>query len=130
MATTGERNTPWRQGIDFAFALAVGAKINKGAIVYLDAGTAKPGFTNASVATVGVCMETVDQTMGDAKIKVRRGTFHFNNSAAADELTTTDIGSDCYLVDDETVAKTNGGNARSKAGVVRDIEEGKVWVEF
>ena len=130
MATTGERNTPWRQGIDFAFDLAVGAKINKGAIVCLDAGAAKPGFANASVITVGVCIETADQSAGDQKVKVRRGTFQFNNSAGADELTAADIGAECYLVDDETVAKTNGGNARSKAGVVRDIEGGKVWIEF
>lgn len=53
--------------------------------------------------------------MGDAKVNVRRGTFQFDNSDAAG------IGADCYLVDDETVTTTDGGGARSKAGVVRDI---------
>ena len=62
--------------------------------------------------------------MGDAKVNVRRETFQFNDSADAD------IGTDSYLIDGETVIKTDGGGARSKAGVVRDIERGKVWIEF
>ncbi|MEW2917425.1 hypothetical protein AB1A64_10170 [Ruegeria sp. ANG10] len=62
--------------------------------------------------------------MGDAKVNGRRGTFQLDNCAAAD------IGADFFLVDDETVTKTDVGGARSKAGVVLDIECGKVWIEI
>ena len=34
----------------------------------------------------------------------------------------------CYVVDDETVAKTNGTNTRSRAGVVVDVDAQGVWV--
>jgi hypothetical protein len=41
-----------------------------------------------------------------------------------------DVGKQCYLVDDQTVAKTDGTNTRSPAGFVRDVDADGVWVEF
>ena len=35
-----------------------------------------------------------------------------------------------YLVDNQTVAKTNGTNTRSAAGVVRGVDAEGVWVQF
>ena len=40
------------------------------------------------------------------------------------------MGSDCYIVDDQTVAKTNGGATRCVAGKVWDVDAEGVWVEF
>jgi hypothetical protein len=44
------------------------------------------------------------------------------------------VGKPCYMVDDQTVAKTDGttGGAatRSPAGWVRDVDADGVWVEF
>jgi hypothetical protein len=39
-----------------------------------------------------------------------------------------EVGAVCYLVDDETVAKTSGTNTRSRAGYVVDVETAGVWV--
>jgi hypothetical protein len=34
------------------------------------------------------------------------------------------------VVDDQTVAKTNGSSSRSVAGIIRDVDADGVWVEF
>ncbi|PIE13820.1 MAG: hypothetical protein CSA70_03645 [Rhodobacterales bacterium] len=130
MATTGERNTPQRAGDYYTYDLEAGAKINKGAIVCLNAGYAKAGYEAAGLVTVGRAEESVDTSLGDTKVRTRRGVFQYDNSPGADELTRADIDIDCFLVDDETVAKTDGGATRSVAGIVRGVEGGKVWVEF
>jgi len=64
------------------------------------------------------------------QVAVRRGCFQFANSASTDALTNLDIGATCYIVDNQTVAKTDGSATRSKAGVVRSVDAGGVWVEF
>ena len=35
-----------------------------------------------------------------------------------------------FVVDDETVAKTNGGGTRSPAGIIADADDQGVWVRF
>jgi len=40
----------------------------------------------------------------------------------------TEIGTDCYIVDDNTVAKTNGTSTRSRAGKVVDVNANGVFV--
>lgn len=60
-------------------------------------------------------------------VTLRRGIFGYDNSSA-DALSQTDIGSECYISDSHTVAKTATG--KSAAGRVYDVSEGKVWVEF
>ena len=54
----------------------------------------------------------------------------FANSAATDAITLADIGKDCFIVDDQTVAKTDGSGTRSRAGRVFDVDADGVWVEF
>ncbi|KPN64261.1 hypothetical protein SAMN04488527_101262 [Aliiroseovarius crassostreae] len=130
MPTTGERNTLHRAGEFLSYALAPGAKINKGAIACLDAGLAKKGHAAVGLVTVGRAEHSVDEAAGDTQVKVRRGNFRYLNSAGADELTNADVGKPCYLVDDETVAKTDGGGTRSVAGTLREVEGGQVWIEF
>ena len=66
---------------------------------------------------------------GDLNITVRRGVFCFAN-AAADAVTRTEIGKSCYVVDDYSVAKTNGTGSRSVAGKVVDVTSDGVWVEI
>jgi len=63
-------------------------------------------------------------------IEFREGVFRYANSAAADLIATADIGAVCYIVDDQTVAKTNGTNTRSPAGAVVDVDAIGVWVRF
>ena len=75
--------------------------------------------------------ETVDNTGGAdgaVKVVVRKGTFRFANSAAGDAVARTEIGKTVYLVDNQTVAKTDGGGTRSPAGKVFDVDAQGVWI--
>ena len=69
-------------------------------------------------------------TAGVTQQQFREGVFHFANSTAGDLIVTADIGAVCYIVDDQTVAKTSGTNTRSPAGVVEDLDATGVWVRF
>ena len=51
------------------------------------------------------------------------------NSTDADAITIADLGNACYLVDDATVAKTNGSSTRSVAGIIRYVDDLGPWVE-
>lgn len=132
-ALTKDRDTRRRDGVSFSFPVAAATVCHAGGIAVLDAGLCKPGATAVGLKAVGVFEENADNSGGAAsaiKAKVRRGVFAFANSAAADEIALADIGADCYIVDDQTVAKTNGGATRSVAGKVRDVDAYGVWVEF
>ena len=134
MPLTKDRDTKTRAGTDFVDTVAATAKIFAGAIVALNAaGDAVPASAIAAQRTRGVAQETVDNTSGAAGAKsvpTRRGTYRFKNSAAADLIARADIGNSCYVVDDETVAKTSNASARPIAGVIRDVDSGGVWVEI
>jgi len=110
-----------------------GVKIYAGGMVVLDGGYAKPAAEATGLVCIGRAEEYVDNSDGsdgDVFVNVRRGIFRYNNSSSSDEITRADIGSDCYLVDDETVAKTYGSGTRSVAGKVFDVDDEGVWVEF
>lgn len=113
--------------------VAANAVIWAGALVVLNAsGYAAPGSTATTLTAIGRAEQSVDNTggaNGDKSVRVKRGCFRFGNSAAADEITAADIGNDAYIVDDETVAKTDGGTTRSVAGKIFDVDADGVWVE-
>jgi hypothetical protein len=132
MPLTRERNTPARHSGQWAYKVAAGVHIMAGALVVLEAGYARPGKTGTGLVAVGRAEETVDNAAGAAgaaRVRVERGTFLFANSAT-DPITQAEVGTDCFVVDDETVAKTDGAGTRSRAGIVREVEIGGVWVEF
>ena len=128
MPSTSERNTAMREGDIFAYDLAPGVRIHKGTLVVLDAGYARPGLAKAAALTVGVACESADARAGETRVNVRTGTFLFRAATGKDEITRTEIGKPCFLVDDETVAKTNDSGARPVAGRVRAIEGANVWI--
>lgn len=123
-----------RDAVDFVRDIAADTKIFAGALVCLSAtGYATPGATAATLVADGVAQETVDNTGGAAAaktVKVHKGCFRFANSASTDAITRAEIGDDCFIVDDQTVAKTNGGDpvTRSKAGRIMDVDAVGVWV--
>ncbi len=136
-ALSGPRmGTVERDSKDFSRDIAANVKIWQGAIVALSAtGYATPGATATTLVADGIAVQTVDNTGGSAaafKAPVRKGTFRFANSASTDAITRAEIGDDCWIVDDQTVAKTNGGDpaTRSKAGRIMDVDAQGVWVEF
>lgn len=135
MPLTKERDTKARDGRVFAAPVAASKKIYAGALVAIDgSGNLTPGAVATTLKKPGRARATVDNSTGGAgavKAEYELGVFLFKNSADTDAIARADIGSNCYIVDDETVAKTNGTNTRSVAGQVADIDaSGGVWVEF
>ncbi len=129
-----DRNTPERSSDKRALPVKAATKIFAGSIVAVDStGHAVPMTTATDLKGIGRANIFTDNSGGanGAKtIEVETGVFRYANSAAADALARADIGSDCYGVDDQTVAKTNGTNTRSIAGKVFDVDAQGVWVKF
>lgn len=128
-----DRNTPMKDGEVVAVPMAANAKIFAGALAVANAtGYAAPGSTATTLTYLGRAEEFKDNTGGAdgaTTILVRRKKAFKWKNAAADLITQAELGKTCYIVDDETVAKTNGGNTRSAAGKVVGIESDGVWVE-
>lgn len=133
-ALTGPRNTPNSLGQVREIPVKANTKIYAGAQVQIDnAGWAVPGTATAANVTIGRAEKTADNTggaNGDIKVKVRTGIFRFGNSASGDLIARTEIGKSCYVVDDQTVAKTDNSAARPKAGDVFDVDAQGVWVRY
>jgi hypothetical protein len=116
------------------FPMGAAKKVYLGGIVVLaSAGNAEAGSTATGKVAVGRAAETVDNSAGsagDLGVEVEIGTFQYANSASADLITTAQIGSNCYIVDDQTVAKTDASGTRSVGGVIFDVDANGVWVTF
>lgn len=132
-ALAAGRDTPKRTGAERALPVAASKSCYIGAIAVVTGtpGRVQPGTTAAGLIAVGVFKETMLSAAVDTPIKVEReGWFRFNNSTSTDLIAIKDIGSDCYIVDDNTVALTNGSSTRSVAGVIRDVDALGVWISF
>lgn len=133
-ALTTARTTPKRTNNVFGRKVAGTKKILEGALVCLNAtGFATPGAVATTLKADGIARFTADNTAGadgDLVVEVEKGTFRFGNSAAGDLITIADIGGTAYVVDDQTVAKTNGGATRSAAGTIVDVDAQGVWVKI
>lgn len=131
-ALSADRNTPEAAGDVQSYPVKAATVIYGGAFVALDAsGNAQGGATATTLIAAGRAEERVDNSAGAAgakSVRVRRGVFRWNNSAAGDAITAAEIGDDCYIVDDNTVAKTNGGATRSVAGKIVQVDAKGVWV--
>lgn len=130
-ALAADRNTPQRAGDQFVYPVAAATKIYAGSIVMLNAaGDATKGATATGQICVGRAEEQVDNTgaAGAKTINVSKGVYRWGNSAAADAITKAEIGDNCYIVDDQTVAKTDGTATRSVAGKIVDVDTSGVWV--
>jgi hypothetical protein len=134
-ALTSDRNTRARVGDTRVEGLAAAIKVFAGSIVMRNAaGYITKGATATGCAGVGRAEALADNSAGAAgavSVEYRQGIFLFANSAAGDLITIADIGKLCYIVDDQTVAKTDGTATRSRAGLVDGIEStGAVWVRM
>lgn len=132
MPLAAERGTKECDGVTFNRKVAANVKIYQGALVALTAaGYLTPGAAATTLIADGVALDTVDNTggaAGDKSVEVKKGVFQFKNSAAGDAITIAELGDDCYIVDDQTVAKTDGTGTRSKAGKIVDLDAQGVWV--
>lgn len=134
VALTEGRATKSRELKIVSRQVLTNVKIHEGSIIALTAaGYARPAITALALKAQGRARATVDNTGGasGAKlIEVELGCFQYANSAAGDLIAIADIGGTAYLVDDQTVAKTDGGGTRSAAGKIIDVDAQGVWVLF
>lgn len=107
--------------------------IHAGALVCLNAaGFAVPGSTATGLKARGVARRAADNAAGaDGAITAEsaRGVFKFLNDGG-DAIDRTDIGGTAYIVDDQTVAATDGTGTRSAAGIIEDVDATGVWVRI
>ena len=130
-ALAAERNTPQLTEGLYGQPVKASTKIYKGSLVVANAGYAAPGTAATGLVALGRAEQTVDNSTGangDKSINIKPGVFRFGNSASADAIAQADVGADCYIVDDQTVAKTNGTNTRSRAGKIHSVDSVGVWV--
>lgn len=134
-ALAADRNTARREKRSFVDPMAAAVKIFAGAIVVLDAaGNAKPAITATGLTARGRAEEQMDNVAGIAgakSVRVETGTFACGSDGT---LTRANIGKTVYLVDDQTLAATDGTGTRSAAGTLKDLEgsgaTATAWVEI
>lgn len=132
MSLTAPRATIQIEGKRRQFPVAANVTIYQGALVMLKEGNASPGAVATGCVGLGMAEDTVSNVggaAGAAMIEVRNGVFCFANSSS-DPVPLSQVGQSCYIVDDQTVAATNGTNTRSVAGVVYNVDSSGVWVKF
>jgi hypothetical protein len=112
--------------LGFAVGLAASTRVYQGSLVAMNqAGNIVPASADASLHVVGVSEEEVDNSSGsagDLSCTPRRGAFYLVNSSSTDAITDADIGRPCFVVDDNTVARTSNGGARPIAGIVEGVD--------
>lgn len=133
-ALTKDRNTIEKGGELRVDPVKGSTTIHAGSLVCLDAnGWAVPGATATTLKARGRAEEAVDNSAGAdgaLSVKTKKGTFVFANSAGGDEITAADVENTCYIVDDQTVAKTDGTSSRSAAGKIVSVDASGVAVEI
>ena len=133
-ALTKGRNTLERIGDNRDGGMAADAVIFQGGIVARNAaGFLVAGVTAAGLIAVGRAEDAGDNTDGvdgAVSLRYRAGCFRYGNSAGADEITIADVDGLAFIVDDQTVAKTDGSAARSPAGVIDGVDDQGVWIRF
>jgi len=139
MALTKSRNTVQRgsepkQRVIASPVTATKIAYQGGIAVWDTGGNLKPGETATGLKAVGKFKETVDNSASLSPAptaEAEPGTWYWANSADADEITAADRGKLCYIVDDQTVALTDGGTTRSICGTIIDVDDdGQVAVEI
>lgn len=132
MSLTADRNTPRRAGSVVALPVAAATLLYAGCLACVNAsGFLTKGAATNTLRAVGRLNQFIDNSNGgngDVLAEVEAGVFQYDNSAGADELTLADVGHVCFVVDDATVAKTNGAGVRPRAGIVMDVDDEGVWL--
>lgn len=131
VAAAAERDTPRLLGTQYTVPMKADTLIEKGTLVVLDAGYAAPGRAATGLIALGRAKTTVDNTDGLAgalSIDVEPGIYRWGNSASGDAIAQAEVGTQCYIVDAATVAKTSGTGTRSEAGSIVAVDSDGVWV--
>jgi hypothetical protein len=155
-ALTTPRDTKSRGSMPIPQEMEVGIKggskcIQGGMIVIDSSGYATPMTAAPGLICLGICdpflvsgqtatsgaapVAGIDDnttgTNGQLKTKIKTGIRKMSPGAGADAPLITDIGNDCFGLDDNTVARTDKGGTLSRAGKIVDVDaDGGVWVCF
>ena len=131
VALTADRNTPEALGTEREGLLGAAQSIFIGSILMRNvAGQLIKGATALGSVGVGRAEKRgTSVAAGVTSQRYRSGVHRFANQAG-DLVVTADIGAACFIVDDQTVAKTNGTATRSPAGIVDGVDALGVWVRF
>lgn len=119
-ATTVSIDTPRREGIVMDYGVSALSTVLKGTLVQLADGYAESMTKAASLKFAGVAYEQIQNstaTDGAVRVKVyREGIFEFILTSAA----VTDIGTEVYALDNQTVTKTS--TDATKVGKIVAVE--------
>lgn len=108
------------------FTLTSGKKAWKNGSACIDTTTGKvvPGAPSLTLKYIGLFAADVDATLGDTPVLIylvdEIAIIWFANSASSDAVSAANLGSDCYVVDDQTVGLLRAG--RSTAGIVWAVD--------
>ncbi len=127
-ATTSQRNTiefsaqPIPAGIPWPVnANTTGLKGTIG-VIDLATGYLKMGVTGTGLACAGRIdgdWNTTGVAAGSVSVAVRQGVFPWYMGTGPDAITNLNVGSLCYVIDNQTVGLTDGGGTRSIAGIIQ-----------
>ena len=130
-ALTRDRNTPLKSAGVISVPVAANAVIHAGALVVATAaGFAAPGSTATGLSYIGRADEVADNTggaNGAVAVPVRRlEAFKWGNDGSINQA---HLMKTAYIVDDQTLAATDGSGTRSAAGRIVGIDTDGVWIE-
>lgn len=130
-ALTNNKLRQWFCGGFGPFPVPVlgGVHIYQGALICVEAGVglAKPAIEDTGLVALGVAEYEVDATNADDGamfVHVKPGRWSgFSSATAGDAITAADIANVVYMVDDNTLAKTDGTGTRSPAGTFLGFDD-------
>lgn len=135
-ATTVSIQTPERAGTTIKVPIAASTKILAGTIVCRNSsGYAVPGSDTASLVTLGIAAEEVDNSSGsagDLSVNVLRGRSFFLQNDGTNPVTTTSVGTPgaAVIKDNQTVCVAAGAANDIPVGKPVEIASDGVWVEI
>jgi len=133
-ALTANRDTPRKlsaHDMQHGYTGIDSAAFYKGALLMYDRSDQR--VKPATAATDAVCLgrgltRVTTGASNTLTVESESGIFRWGNSSAGDAITAGHIGLACFMVDDQTVALTDGTGTRSKAGTIYDVDATGVWV--
>lgn len=133
VASTDGRNTKRRERGLIVVPVAANTLVQVGLIACVNAnGHAVEGSTATDLIYLGCFDDTANNitgAAGDLEVSIRTNEAYLFENSSADPIGQENLGTVCYIEDNQTVAASDGAGTRSKAGRVVGITNEGVWVE-
>lgn len=134
-ALTQAVNTPRRAGQGLGIVVTSNQVVYGGAIACIDTATGKivPATDSTGLMVVGMIEATCDNGgintanyLATRRASVARGVFHWSNGGS---FTAANVGSMCYVQDDQTVTTAAAATYDIPAGIIMEVDDTGVWVD-